>query len=141
MLFTALGFPEIMSHRFVLATEVQGFSQELLPPLSQSVLRNSVEQCTLEYYRKYEVKMTHILFKFIIYPSCDRAVKNGRVKSKIGNCLFHIWSGQLSCIRLYQAKLKQSRIALFEIVIFNSNFAFCVAQLLDLVMSSFFSMS
>ena len=27
--------------------------------------------------------MTLILFKFIIYPSCERTVKNGRVKSKI----------------------------------------------------------
>ena len=27
--------------------------------------------------------MTLTLFKFIIYPSCERALKNGRVKSKI----------------------------------------------------------
>ena len=27
--------------------------------------------------------MTRILFKFIIYPSCERALKNRRVKSKI----------------------------------------------------------
>ena len=27
--------------------------------------------------------MTRILFKFIIYPSCERPLKNGRVKSKI----------------------------------------------------------
>ena len=27
--------------------------------------------------------MTHILFKFITYPSCERALKNGRVKLKI----------------------------------------------------------
>ena len=27
--------------------------------------------------------MTRILFKFIIYPSCDRVLKDGRVKSKI----------------------------------------------------------
>ena len=27
--------------------------------------------------------MTRILFKFIIYPSCERALKNERVKSKI----------------------------------------------------------
>ena len=27
--------------------------------------------------------MTRILFKFIIYPSCERALKNGSVKSKI----------------------------------------------------------
>ena len=36
-----------------------------------------------EYYRKYEVKMTPVLFKFIIYPSCERVLKNGRIKSKI----------------------------------------------------------
>ena len=38
---------------------------------------------TFEYYRKFEVKMTGMLFKFITYPSCERALKNGRVKSKI----------------------------------------------------------
>ena len=27
--------------------------------------------------------MTRILLKFIIYPSCERALKNGRVKLKI----------------------------------------------------------
>ena len=27
--------------------------------------------------------MTRILFEFIIYPSCERALKNGRVKSKM----------------------------------------------------------
>ena len=27
--------------------------------------------------------MTRILFKFIIYPSCERALKNGKAKSKI----------------------------------------------------------
>ena len=38
--------------------------------------------------------MTPILFKFIIYPSCERALKNGRVKLKIvrkssfGNMIF-----------------------------------------------------
>ena len=26
--------------------------------------------------------MTCVIFKFIIYPSCERALKNGRVKSK-----------------------------------------------------------
>ena len=36
-----------------------------------------------EYYRKYEVKMTPVLFKFIIYPSCERVLKNGSIKSKI----------------------------------------------------------
>ena len=27
--------------------------------------------------------MTHILLKFIIYPSCERALKNKRAKSEI----------------------------------------------------------
>ena len=34
-------------------------------------------------YRTYEVKVTRILFKLFIYPSCERALKNGRIKSKI----------------------------------------------------------
>ena len=37
----------------------------------------------LLHFRKYELKMTHIIFKFIIYPSCERALRNGRVKPKI----------------------------------------------------------
>ena len=38
--------------------------------------------------------MTRMLFKFIIYPSCEKAFKNGTVKSKIvrkssfGNMIF-----------------------------------------------------
>ena len=41
----------------------------------------------LNIYRKYALKMTRILFKFIIYPCYEKALKNGRVKSKIGNRL------------------------------------------------------
>ena len=49
--------------------------------------------------------MTGILFKFIIYPSCERALKNGRVKSEIvrksslkfvfcqGHCLISEFAG------------------------------------------------
>ena len=45
-----------------------------------------------EYYRKYEVNMARILFNFIIYPSCERVLKKGRVKSKIvGNRLLMTW--------------------------------------------------
>ena len=33
--------------------------------------------------------MTLILFKFTIYPSCERALENGRVKSKI------VWKSSL----------------------------------------------
>ena len=39
----------------------------------KSVLLNIIEN----------MKMTRILFKFIIYPSCESVLKNGRVKSKI----------------------------------------------------------
>ena len=40
MLPNAHGFPEFMSHRSVLAMDIQGFTQGL--PLSQSVLYNKV---------------------------------------------------------------------------------------------------
>ena len=36
-----------------------------------------------KYFRRYEVKMARILFKFIIYPSFERALKHGMVKLKI----------------------------------------------------------
>ena len=49
----------------------------------KAFLWNWVQKCTFEFYRKYEVKMTRILFTFIIYPSCERALKNGKVKSNI----------------------------------------------------------
>ena len=52
-------------------------------------------------YRKYEVKMTRILFQFMIYLSCERALKNGRVKSQIEIVFeLHFWSEQLSYIGL-----------------------------------------
>ena len=55
--------------------------------------------CTFEYYRKYEIKMTCILFKFLIYPSCERALKNGRVKPKIFRKLsLNFNFGQGSCL-------------------------------------------
>ena len=42
MLPEVLGFPGDMSHRSVLALEVSGFPQGLLPPCTQSVLLNWV---------------------------------------------------------------------------------------------------
>ena len=53
-----------------------------------------------------------MLFKFIINPFCEWAVKNGRVKSKIfGKSSLNFIFDQGSChIRLGWAKLKQSRI-------------------------------
>ena len=83
MLSTALGFHRDISHCSVLALEDQGFSQRLLPPWTQSVLWIGYKSVNFEYYRKYEVNMARILFNFIIYPSCERVLKNGRVKSKI----------------------------------------------------------
>ena len=83
LLSTVLGFPGDMRHCSISALEDPDFSQGLLPPWSQSVLWNRVLKCTFDYCKKYEVKMTPILLKFIIYPSCERALKNGRVKSKI----------------------------------------------------------
>ena len=45
---------------------------------------------TFEYYRKYEVKITRISFRFTIYPSCERALNNGRVKWKV------VWKSSLN---------------------------------------------
>ena len=73
-----------------LALEDPGFSQEFQPPWSQSVLWNWDKSFIFENYRKYEVKITRILFKFIIYPSCERALKV-RVKSKIVEEIVFWW--------------------------------------------------
>ena len=123
MLSTALVFPGDMSHSSVLALEVTG--------------------ClfTFKYYRKYEVKMTRILFKPIIYPSCRRALKNGRVKSKIvRKSSLNFIFGQDSCLisdfptpNPNKAVLVQVFLR-FEIVIFSNDFVFCM-------MSSFCSMA
>ena len=78
----------------------------------------------------HTVQMTRILFKFMIYPSCERVLKNGRVKLKMFRESFlNFTFGQ--GIRLCLAKLKQSRIVqisiIFDIEIFNNNIAFYVA--------------
>ena len=52
---------------------------------------------TFEYFTKYEVKMTRILF--ITYPSCETALKNGRVRSKIvRKSSLNFTFGQGSCL-------------------------------------------
>ena len=79
------------------------------------------------------VKMIRILFKFIIYSSCERALRNERVKPKTvrkwslnftfghGSCLIlDISRSNLNIAVLVQVFLR------FEIVIFNSNFEFCM---------------
>ena len=91
--------------------------------------------------------MTRILFKFIIYPSCERALKNGRVKSKTFRKLpLNFTFSQGSCNILEFTRPNSNKAVLlqislgFEIVIFNNNFVFCVAGFLEPVMNSFCSM-
>ena len=50
--------------------------------------------------------MIRVLFKFIIYSPCERALKNGRVKSKIGNRLGTSLSVRAAA--LYQTLLGQA---------------------------------
>ena len=111
MLSTALGFPGDMSQCSVLALEDPEFSQGLLPPWSQSVLWNWVYQCTFEYYRKYEVRMTRILFNYLPILWKDLEEQKGEIKSSQA-IVFELpfWSGKLSYTRLYQVKFKQSHI-------------------------------
>ena len=91
--------------------------------------------------------MTLMFFKFIIYPSCKRTLKNGKVKSQIfkksslnftfgqGSCLISDFAGPTS----NKAILLQISLR-FDIGIFNNNFSFCVAEFLKPVMSLFCSM-
>ena len=80
-------------------------------------------------------------FKFIIYPSYERALKNGRVKSKIvKKSPLNFTFGQGSCFISDFARRNSNKAVLiqvflrFEVVIFNNNFVFCM-------MSSFCSMT
>ena len=98
-------------------------------------------------YRKHEVKMTLILLKFVIYPSCEGTLNNGRVKSKIFRKLsLNFTFGQGNCLTSDSARPNWNKALLlqisqrFDIGIFNNNFAFCVAKILDPVMSSSCSM-
>ena len=72
-----------MSHCPVSVLEDTG----LLPRVAATMISKGFaklgKKLYFEYYRKYKVKMNHILLKFIIYPSCERALQNGRVKLKI----------------------------------------------------------
>ena len=77
--------------------------------------------------------MTRILFKFIIYPSCERALTNGRVKSKIvRKSSLNFTFGQGSYLISDFARPNSHKAVLvqvflrFETVIFNNNFVFCM---------------
>ena len=90
--------------------------------------------------------MTLILFKFIIYSSCERALNNGRVKLKIfRKSSLNFTFGQGAYLTSDIARLDSNKVELlqisliFNIGVFNKNFAFCVAEFLETV-SSFCSM-
>ena len=77
--------------------------------------------------------MTLISFKFIIYPSCERALRNGKLKTKIVRKSSFIFTfGQGSCLISDFARPNSNKAVLvqvflrFEIVIFNNNFVFCM---------------
>ena len=60
--------------------------------------------------------MTRILFKFIIYPSCERALKNGRVKSKIARkSSLNFTSGQGSCLISDFARPNSNKAVLVQV--------------------------
>ena len=81
----------------------------------------NIQKCTFEYYGKYDVKMIRILFKCIIYRSCEKALNNGRVKSKIVRKLslnFTFATPNSDKDALVKVFLR------FEMVFFNNNFVF-----------------
>ena len=91
--------------------------------------------------------MTLILFKFIIYPSFERAFNNGRVKSQIfRKSSLNFIFGQGNCLISDFARPNSNKAVLlqislrFDIGIFNKDVAFCAAELLKPVMSSFCNM-
>ena len=91
--------------------------------------------------------MASILFKFIIRPSYETALKQGIVKSKIfrkssSNFSFGQGSYLISDFD-YPNSVKAVLLQIplrSEIVIFNNNFVFCLAGFLKLFMISFCSM-
>ena len=82
--------------------------------------------------------MTLILFKFIIYSSCERALNNGRVKPQtFRKSSLNFTFGQGSCLTSDFARPNSNKALLlqislrFDIGIFNNNVAFCLAELLE----------
>ena len=93
------------------------------------------------------VKVARILFKLIIYPSFERALKYGRMKSKIfSKSSLHFSFGQDSFLISESPWINSVKAVLlqiflrFGIVIFSKNFAFCLTDFLKLLMISFCSM-
>ena len=93
------------------------------------------------------VKMDRILFKLIIYPSFERALKYGMMKSKMfRKSSLRFSFGQDSYLISGSAWINSVKAVLlqislrFEIVIFSNNFAFCLPGFLKPLMISFCSM-
>ena len=98
-------------------------------------------------YRKCEVKMACILFKFIIHPSYERALKHGLVKStRFTKSSLNLSFGQGSYVISDFAQPNSVKAVLLQvslrsdIIIFNNNFVFFQAGFLKPFMSSFCSM-
>ena len=90
--------------------------------------------------------MSLILFKFFIHPSCERALNNGRVKSKIFRKSSLNFTFGRAAVSYHFARLNSNKTVLLQISmrfdtdIFNSNFAFCVVEFMEPMMTSFCSM-
>ena len=60
--------------------------------------------------------MTRILFKFITYPSCESALKNGSVKSKIvRRSYLNFTFGQGSCLISDFARSNLNKAVLIQV--------------------------
>ena len=88
--------------------------------------------------------MTLKLFKLITYSSYERTLNNGRVKTQIfRKSSLNFTFGQGSCLTSEFSRPNSYKAVLLpisprvDIGIFNNNFAFCVAEFLEPVMSSF----
>ena len=68
---------------FLLALEIRGFPNELLPPWSQSISLNWVYYSTIKYDRKYKVKMTSTTLSLLFIHLLKRVWKIGRVEGNI----------------------------------------------------------
>ena len=91
--------------------------------------------------------MACILFKFIIYPSFERVLKHGRVKLKVfrkSSLNFSFGQGgYLISDFAWPNSIKAALLQIsqrFEIVIFNSNFGFCLSGFPKMSMISFCNM-
>ena len=104
----------IGGHRLCTFEYYRKYEVKMTRILFKFIIYRSCER--FEYYRKYEVKMTRILFKFIIYRSCKRALKNGRVKSKtVRKLSLNFTFGQGSCLISDFTRPKSNKAVLVQV--------------------------